>query len=158
MSTVKRIMKEYRDLLQSPIPNCQAEPVNLNDVFQWEAQINGPENTPYQNGTFRLKIVFPPNYPFNPPKVQFLTKIFHPNINSGGAICLDILKDQWSPVLTIDKVLLSISSLLADPNPNDPLVTEIAELYRQDYQGFVKNAKIWTTKYANPNPNPNPNK
>lgn len=151
MSTVRRIMKEYRDLIQSPIPNCQAGPIRLEEPLQWEATIKGPEYTPYQDGMFRLKIIFPVNYPFKPPKVQFITKIFHPNINSGGAICLDILKDQWSPVLTIDKVLLSISSLLADPNPNDPLVTEIAELYRQNYEGFVNTAKIWTNKYASAN-------
>ena len=90
----------------------------------------GPEDSPYSGGVFFLNIVFPPDYPFKPPKVTFTTKIYHCNINSNGSICLDILKDQWSPALTISKVLLSISSLLTDANPDDPLVPEIANLYK----------------------------
>jgi ubiquitin-conjugating enzyme E2 D/E len=88
----------------------------------------GPEDSPYSGGVFFLNIYFPTDYPFKPPKITFATRIYHPNINSNGGICLDILKDQWSPALTISKgifliiVLLSISSLLTDPNPDDPLV------------------------------------
>ena len=100
----------------------------------------GPEGSPYQGGLFSLNIHFPTDYPFKPPKINFVTRIYHPNINQNGAICLDILKDQWSPALTISKgknklkyiVLLSISSLLTDPNPDDPLVPEIANIYKTD--------------------------
>jgi len=77
----------------------------------------GPEGSPYAGGVFFLKIQFPQDYPFKPPKVTFRTRIYHCNINSQGAICLDILKDNWSPALTTSKVLLSICSLLTDPNP-----------------------------------------
>ena len=90
----------------------------------------GPEDSPYVGGVFFLNIHFPPEYPFKPPKMTFTTKIYHCNVNSNGSICLDILKDQWSPALTISKVLLSISSLMCDCNPDDQLVPEIANLYK----------------------------
>ncbi|KFH03975.1 ubiquitin-conjugating enzyme subfamily protein, partial [Toxoplasma gondii TgCatPRC2] len=113
---LKRINKELNDLSKDPPTNCSAGPVG-DDMFHWQATIMGPEDSPYSGGVFFLNIHFPSDYPFKPPKVNFTTKIYHPNINSQGAICLDILKDQWSPALTISKVLLSISSLLTDPNP-----------------------------------------
>ena len=127
---LKRICKELVDLGRDPPANCSAGPVDENDQFKWQATIMGPDDSPYTGGIFFLNIQFPPDYPFKPPKVTFQTRIYHPNINSNGSICLDILKDQWSPALTVNKVLLSISSLLTDPNPEDPLVTEIASLYK----------------------------
>ncbi|KAJ3244865.1 Ubiquitin-conjugating enzyme E2 4 [Chytriomyces hyalinus] len=106
-------------------------------------------DSPYSGGVFFLTIQFPTDYPFKPPKINFTTRIYHPNINSNGSICLDILKDQWSPALTISKVLLSICSMLTDPNPDDPLVPEIAHLYKTDRAKYEASAKEWTRKYAN---------
>jgi ubiquitin-conjugating enzyme E2 D/E len=108
----------------------------------------GPPDSPYAGGVFLVTIHFPPDYPFKPPKVAFRTKVFHPNINSNGSICLDILKEQWSPALTISKVLLSICSLLTDPNPDDPLVPEIAHMYKADRSKYEGTARNWTQKYA----------
>ncbi|XP_055388797.1 uncharacterized protein LOC129617717 [Condylostylus longicornis] len=144
---LKRISKELADLNRDPPANCSAGPVG-DDLFHWQATIMGPEDSPYQGGIFFLNIHFPSDYPFKPPKVNFTTKIYHCNINTGGAICLDILKDQWSPALTISKVLLSISSLLTDPNPDDPLVPEIANIYKTDLERYNQTAKEWTSKYA----------
>ncbi|KAL2793316.1 acyl-CoA dehydrogenase/oxidase [Aspergillus keveii] len=116
--------------------------------FHWQATIMGPGDSPYSGGVFFLTIHFPTDYPFKPPKVSFNTRIYHPNINSNGSICLDILRDQWSPALTISKVLLSICSMLTDPNPDDPLVPEIAHVYKTDRPRYESTAREWTRKYA----------
>ncbi len=144
---LKRITKELAELAKDPPANCSAGPID-DDMYHWQATIVGPSDSPYQGGLFFLNIHFPIDYPFKPPKVTFITKIYHPNINSNGGICLDILKDQWSPALTISKVLLSISSLLNDPNPDDPLVPDIANLFKSDRKRYNDNAKEWTRKFA----------
>ncbi|BBH04462.1 ubiquitin-conjugating enzyme 30 [Prunus dulcis] len=113
-------------------------------MFHWQATIMGPADSPFAGGVFLVSIHFPPDYPFKPPKVAFRTKVYHPNINSNGSICLDILKEQWSPALTISKVLLSICSLLTDPNPDDPLVPEIAHMYKTDRVKYETTARSWT--------------
>ncbi|CAG9318817.1 unnamed protein product [Blepharisma stoltei] len=145
---LKRIQKELADLQRDPPTNCSAGPTDDNDLYNWTATLIGPDDCPYQGGVFFLNIQFPTDYPFKPPKVTFTTRIYHPNINANGGICLDILKDQWSPALTISKVLLSISSLLTDANPNDPLVPEIAHLYKNDRARYDATAREWTRRYA----------
>lgn len=144
---LKRIQKELTDLQRDPPAQCSAGPVG-EDLFHWQATIMGPNDSPYQGGVFFLTIHFPTDYPFKPPKVAFTTKIYHPNINSNGSICLDILRSQWSPALTVSKVLLSICSLLCDPNPDDPLVPEIAHTYKADREKYNRLAREWTQKYA----------
>lgn len=143
----KRIKRELRDAQKDPPTNCSAGPIH-DDIFHWRSTILGPSDSVYEGGVFQLDIRFPADYPFKPPKIVFITKIYHPNVNSDGAICLDILKDQWSPALTISKVLLSICSLLTDPNPDDPLVPEIAKLYKYKKEEYNKQAREWVQKYA----------
>lgn len=147
--SLRRIQKELSDITRDPPSSCSAGPVDENNLYEWQATMMGPADSPYSGGVFFLHITFPTDYPFKPPKVSFTTKIYHPNINPNGSICLDILKDQWSPALTISKVLLSISSLLTDPNPDDPLVPDIANLYKNDREKYEANAREWTRKYAN---------
>ncbi len=142
-----RINKELRILQEEANENVSAGP-NGDNIFEWDGMIIGPTKTPYEGGVFKLKIYFPTDYPYKPPKVTFVTKIYHPNINTSGIICLDILKTQWSPALTISKVLLSICSLLNDPNPNDPLMPEIAKQYVDDKNAYEKVAREWTIRFA----------
>jgi ubiquitin-conjugating enzyme E2 D/E len=146
-AAIKRIMKELNDLGNDPPANTSAGPVG-DDLFQWEGTVLGPEGTPYEGGVFFLSVLFPSDYPFKPPKVQFATHIYHPNINGNGSICLDVLKDQWSPALSIGKLLLSIRSLLSDPNPDDPLDPFKADQYKNQRAQFDKTAREWTDKHA----------
>lgn len=147
MATKNRLEKEYEDFQRDPPTNCSAAPKD-EDIYTWEAVIYGSTGSVYEGGIFNLIIEFPPNYPFKPPKVKFTTKIYHPNINLAGGICLDILKDNWSPALTISKVLISICSLLTDPNPDDPLVPEIADTYVKNRLKYDLTAREWTNFYA----------
>lgn len=106
-------------------------------------------DTPYEFGTFLLEIHVPETYPFNPPKVKFLTKIWHPNISSvTGAICLDILKDNWAAAMTLRTVLLSLQALLASPEPDDPQDAVVASQYKENFEMFCRTAKHWTNSYA----------
>ena len=148
MSTTQRITRELAMIQKDPPCNCSAGLLNENDIFEWDATIMGPVDSPYESGVFHLRISFPIDYPFKPPLCVFSTKIYHPNINSSGGICLDILKDNWSPALTMTKVLLSICSMLDDPNPDDPLVPSIARLYKENREEYIKEAKHWTLVYA----------
>ncbi|XP_022245956.1 ubiquitin-conjugating enzyme E2-24 kDa-like isoform X2 [Limulus polyphemus] len=118
------------------------------NLYEWVSTILGPPGSVYEGGVFFLDIHFSPEYPFKPPKVTFRTRIYHCNINSQGMICLDILKDNWSPALTVSKVLLSICSLLTDCNPADPLVGSIATQYLQHREEHDRIARLWTKRYA----------
>ncbi|ORX95751.1 ubiquitin-conjugating enzyme, partial [Basidiobolus meristosporus CBS 931.73] len=142
-----RIQKELAEISLDPPCNCSAGPKGDN-LFEWMSTITGPAGSPYEGGVFFLDIQFPLDYPFKPPKITFRTKIYHCNIDSQGHICLDVLKDNWSPALTISKVLLSICSLLTDANPLDPLVGSIAKQYINDREEHDKIAKEWTGRYA----------
>jgi ubiquitin-conjugating enzyme E2 D/E len=145
---LRRIRKELEEIQRDPPAGCSCGPIREDDVYNWEGVLMGPADSPYAGGIFKVGIQFPADYPYKAPKVFFLTKIYHPNINSAGGICLDILKDQWSPALMISKVLLSILSLLTDPNPDDPLVPDIARQYKTNRVAYDVMAREWTMMYA----------
>ena len=143
MSALKRLRKEHQKLHKNPIPNCSATPSD-NNILKWNALILGPKDTVYEGGIFKLEFNFSLKYPLEPPLVRFKTKIYHPNIDSSGGICLDILKNEWSPIQNISSILLSICSLLNDPNPEDPLVVHIAQLYKENRKKFEEEANCLT--------------
>ena len=145
----KRLQKELQELKEDNLPNIQAEPSNSN-LHHWTAYLNGPENSYYEGGIYKIDIVFPDKYPFKPPKLTFKTKIYHPNISVSGAICLDILSSKWSPALSITKVLLSLSSLLTDPNPSDPLRGDVAQLFEKDPEKYKEKVLQEVKKHAIP--------
>ena len=153
MTALKRITKEIVDFKKSQPLNIGLMQKKDDDAFNYFAIMIGPDFSPYENGIFYLSICYPTDYPFKPPKCRFLTRIFHPNINSYGSISLDILRDQWSPALTIGKAILSISSLLNQPNFDDILVPEVAALYKKNKYEYYKKAREFAEKYADAPPN-----
>ena len=138
---------EYKKLQKQEVNEFQLKPVD-DTLKTWTATMRGPEDTPYEGGSFELNIKIPQMYPFVPPKFQFMTKLYHPNIDTEGNICLDILKNHWSASLTLEKVLYSISSLLNDPNPDDPLRSDVAKLYKTDRKKYNEMAKQHMEKYS----------
>ncbi len=147
MSAMKRLQREFELIQKEPPENVSAGLIGDN-LFEWKATIFGPKDTPYEGGIFEINISIPQDYPFKPPLCVFKTKIYHPNINSSGMICLDILKTQWSPSLTISKVLLSLLALMDQPNPDDPLVPDIARQMKNKRDEYIATAKSWTLMYA----------
>ncbi|KAI6000822.1 ubiquitin-conjugating enzyme [Pisolithus albus] len=157
MALPKRIIKT---------PHRAYRPAPHEDNLRYfDVTIEGPDGSPFQNGVFRLELFLPEEYPMAPPKVRFLTKIYHPNIDKLGRICLDILKgeghidrswfttlkdglDKWSPALQIRTVLLSIQALLSAPNPDDPLATDVAKHYKENEKDAQRVSREWTEKYA----------
>ena len=148
-----RIKKEYQALQKEKNTNVEVKLVN-NDIRHWKGRIKGPIDTCYQGGIFDVDIIIPDDYPFKPPKMKFDTKIWHPNISSvTGAICLDILKNEWTPALTIRTALISLQALMCEPVPNDPQDAVVAKQYMSDIKLFNQTAKHWVEEYANPERN-----
>ena len=145
---LRRIQRELHDIQRDPPSNSTAGPISDEDLFLWRGTIAGPEDTPYAGGLFFLEIRFPTDYPFKAPRVKFTTTVYHPNINANGQLSVDILDCNWSPALTISKLLVVLSNLLRDPNPDDPLVPHIAKMYKSDRAAFDATAREWTQRYA----------
>ncbi|KAI0710522.1 ubiquitin-conjugating enzyme/RWD-like protein [Earliella scabrosa] len=150
-TTLKRIHREIADLKKEDLGPIKLAPSD-DDLFHWNATIPGPEGSVYEGGLFHVEIVLGHDYPFSAPRMTFRTRIYHMNINDRGSICIDILKHNWSPALSLFKVVLSLSSLLTDPNPKDPLVPQIATEYVRNRVQHDREARRWTELYARPNP------
>ena len=145
MSPTKRIAKELDAILKKSNPYK----VTSKKDYEWEAKIHGPKSSPYEGGIFVVQINFPKDYPFKPPRLNFTTKIYHPNISSSnGETCLDSITNNWSPAKNIEHVLMAIEDLLLNPNPNDPLEPHIAQECLKAPLKFLNLAKKWTLQYA----------
>lgn len=143
----ERIARELAELRGAPLDLISAGPIG-DDLFSWTGLIRGPSHSPYEGGTFRLTIRFPDDYPVKPPLIMFATPLYHPSVNTQGWICLPVLKTKWAPTLTISRVLLAIRSMLADPDPSDPLVPDIAHQFERDRAAFEEAARSWTRAHA----------
>jgi len=142
----KRLMHDLSGLGRDE--GVMAKPLD-SALYHWQATIRGPVGSPYEGGLFYLYLKVPFTYPFNPPEVRFLTKIFHPNVSRHGDIGIDsIQKSIWVSALTLNKVLLSIQSLLTDPYCDVCMEQDIGNLYLKDRQAFDSVARSWTWKYA----------
>lgn len=146
-ATLRRIARQLADIASSQPLWFNATLIGDN-MSELLGSFVGPPDTPYDEGVFWVYMQIPRDHPFKPPKCNFLTKVYHPNIDSQGKICLDILEDRWSPAHTISSVLISICSILDDPCVEDALVSEIAEQYVKDRATYETNARLYTRKYA----------
>ena len=147
MSAVRRLLKELQLAETNEDSAVTVGPSSETDLFHWTGVVTGPEGTPYERGVFSIDIFIPEDYPFKPPRMHFITKVYHPNINGDGQISLGELS-SWSPAFAIIKVVQAIRLLLALPNLDYPLMLDIALEYKRDHEQFVATASEWTRKYA----------
>lgn len=131
--------RKYR-LQNDPPSGVTGAPMDTN-IMVWQAVIFGPDDTPWEGGTFKLILEFTEDYPNKAPQVRFLTKMFHPNIYADGQICLDILQNQWSPIYDISAILTSIQSLLCDPNPASPANSEASRLFNENRREYNRRVR-----------------
>ncbi|KAG9773097.1 ubiquitin-conjugating enzyme E2-18 kDa, partial [Aureobasidium melanogenum] len=170
----KRLFQEYKALLTNPPQGITAGPVTEDDLFVWEALIEGPEGTPYEGGIFPAELRFPKDYPLSPPKMKFLGEIWHPNgmatpprcatsgktniyflpVYTNGEVCISILhppgddpnhyesaSERWSPIQSVEKILISVMSMLAEPNDESPANVEAAKMWRERRPEFEKKVR-----------------
>lgn len=135
----KRLAGELAKLKKEDLDGIDINPTD--SMLIWMANIKGPPNTPYEKGSWNLVIRFSEDYPIKAPSVKFLENIYHPNIYKDGKICVDILQSNWSPAMSIEKVLYSIRSLLMDPNPSSPANREAAQLFVNNYENYCLKVK-----------------
>ncbi|KAK2630093.1 hypothetical protein QTJ16_000913 [Diplocarpon rosae] len=146
---LRRVAKELADIQNDTTSKISCEAADGSDLSHLRAAFPGPPDTPYEGGTYLVNINIPNEYPFKPPIMKFITRLWHPNVSSQtGAICLDTLGTAWSPVLTIKSALLSLQSLLSTPEPKDPQDAEVASMLIKNPEQFQKIARDWAIKYA----------
>lgn len=151
MANNKRIMKELAEVRTTPPQGCTIELGDENNFNSWDVTMEGPSDSPYSGGKFKILVTLPKEYPFKPPTVSFTTKIYHPNVSNDnkGSICLGMLRaDEWKPPNKISDVLKLVRAVLAAPQPDDAVEAGIADQAKNDKKAFEKTAQDWTKKYA----------
>merc|ERR1711991_95270 len=147
-------MKEYKALIEDAPEGITAGPINEDEFLEWQALIDGPEGSPYEGGVFKAVLKFPTNYPFQPPTMTFVSEIWHPNIHPDGKVCISILhppgddpsayetkEERWSAAQSVEKILLSVMSMLAEPNDQSPANVDAAKMWRDNRKEFCKKAE-----------------
>jgi ubiquitin-protein ligase len=149
MTSTLRLSREYQKLVEEPVDNVSFD-VDQNNLLIWKFSILGPHDSPYEGGIYDGNIIFPSSYPTNPPKVEFKTKLFHPNVYPDGKLCISILhegndttgyeheKERWRPIQNVRTIFLSIISLLNDPNPDSAANIDAAKMLRDNREGYYK--------------------
>lgn len=137
-SVTKRLQSELMQLMTSSTPGVSAFPESDANLLKWTGTIEGPPDTFYEGLKFKLSIQFPANYPYSAPTITFTSPMWHPNVDMSGNICLDILKENWSAVYNVQTILLSLQSLLGEPNNKSPLNAQAAQLYEKDPEQYKK--------------------
>ncbi|KAH3671558.1 hypothetical protein OGAPHI_000261 [Ogataea philodendri] len=145
----RRLLREFQELTRSPTDGIVAGPISEDNLFKWRCLLEGPPSTIYENGVFEAEMDFPSDYPLSPPKLKFKSQILHPNIYKDGTVCISILHppgddpmqyesadERWGPLQSVEKILLSVCSMLAEPNPNSPADVDAAKLWREDRDRF----------------------
>jgi len=147
----RRIGKELAEISKDPPEGMKVALVNDADINNWEITFNGPEDSPYAGGQFKLLLALPTEYPFKPPSLSFKTKVYHPNVSNDdkGSMCLGMLRsEEWKPSSKIAGLLGTARNLMVEPNPDDAVETQIAEQYKTNRKEFDKVAREWTKRYA----------
>jgi len=145
------LKKQLSELAKCPVEGFSAGLIDDNDIFKWEILIIGPADTLYEGGFFKAHLIFPKEYPLRPPKMKFITDVWHPNIEKSGDVCISILhepgddkygyekaSERWLPVHTVETIIVSVISMLAEPNDESPANVDAAKDWREDYDTFKK--------------------
>ncbi|CCD12661.1 unnamed protein product [Trypanosoma congolense IL3000] len=154
ITSVGRLTKELHHVQRSPDADITISLPDKTNILLWEAVLSGPPGTPYEGGRYRLMLQMPRDYPMVPPVAKFITKVFHPNVNfDSGDVCLDILKNRWSPAWTIRSVCRAILSLLTDPDPSSPFNCDAGNLLRAgDLMGYNSLVRLYAITQAGATP------